>query len=150
MYYAWENKICTQFWRGRELQWKRWWPGLNLLRIKLSLLHICSQVVGFHNKAGNFLNSTETDFLEELLEKYITVEWLSILLYIQEVMGSDLSPDPDCFLWSCWAFQSKWIMLQIRAWLLSMTIFIYTLLPIHYSLFIVPFSILNRSSSVVL
>jgi len=58
----------------RELQRKNQWSGLNLLRIKLRLLQICRQVVGFHKKAGNFLNSTETDFLEELLEKYITVE----------------------------------------------------------------------------
>jgi hypothetical protein len=46
--------------------------------------------------AGNFLKSIETDFLEELHEKYIIVEWLSILQYIQEVMGSDLSPNPGC------------------------------------------------------
>jgi hypothetical protein len=86
----------TQFWRGRELKWKRWWSALNLLMIKFSLLQICWQVIGFHKKAGNFLNSTETDFLEELLEKYIAVKWLSVLLYIQEVMGSDLSPNPGC------------------------------------------------------
>jgi len=80
------------FGEDKNFSGERWWSGLNLLRIKLSLLQICWQVVGFHKKAGNFLNSTEIDFLEELFEKYIAVEWLSILLCIQDVVGSDLSP----------------------------------------------------------